>query len=261
MSNIWPQIREEALEASRQEPILASFFHASIINHKSLAEALTFHLAGVLDSAALPATLVREVCDQATRADPGIVEAAAADIEAYYDRDPACDRYVVPLLYYKGYQAIQAHRVAHWLYQRQRTSFALYIQNQVATRFSVDIHPAARLGKGLMLDHATGLVVGETAVIGDSVSMLHGVTLGGCGLSTGDRHPKVRDGVLLSAGAKLLGNIEVGAGARIAAGSVVLSDVPPNATAAGVPAKIVGQAGKKPAALDMDQRFDQGVSD
>ena len=175
------------------------------------------------------------------------------DIQAYYDRDPACDRYLMPVLYFKGFHAIQTHRLAHWLWSRGRKDFALYLQSRSSSVFQTDINPAARMGKGIFIDHATGLVVGETAVIEDDVSILHGVTLGGTGKSGGDRHPKVRYGVLIGAGAKILGNIEIGHCAKIAAGSVVLSPVPHNKTVAGVPARVVGETGCDRPSSQMDQ--------
>lgn len=175
--------------------------------------------------------------------DPEIGRALRADIVAVYERDPACARYIEPVLYFKGYQALAVHRLSHHLWKRGRKDFAFYLQSRASSQLGLDIHPAARLGKGIMLDHATGIVIGETAVVEDEVSILHNVTLGGNGKETGDRHPKVRRGVLIGAGAKILGNIEIGACTRVAAGSVVLSDVPPYKTVAGVPARIVGEAG------------------
>jgi serine O-acetyltransferase len=256
MSALWQGIREEARRCSEREPVLASFYYASVLNHHSTAAALAFNLALRLDSPALPATLIRDVCEQALAADADIRKAIELDIEAYYQRDPACDQYSMPLLYFKGYQAIQAQRIAHWLWRRGRKALALYFQNRIAGEFDVDIHPAARIGQGIMLDHATGLVVGETAVIGDNVSLLHGVSLGGSGCCRKDRHPKVGNGVLVSAGAKLLGNISVGDGAKIAAGSVVLQNVPAHTTVAGVPARVVGKPSVAQPALAMNQLLD-----
>ncbi len=255
VDELWQTIREEAGQAGAGEPVLASYYHAVILNHHSLAAALSYHISAKLDSNTVPAMLVREVFDEAYAADPGIVAAAAADICAHYDRDPACDQYAMPFLYFKGFQAVQAYRVAHWLWQRGRHAMALYLQNAISTTFDVDIHPAATLGSGIMVDHATGLVIGETAVVGNNVSMLHSVTLGGCGTTSGDRHPKIADGVLISTGAKVLGNIQIGEGAKIAAGSLVLEAVPPHATVAGVPARIVGRGAKSQPALDMDQKL------
>ncbi|MDB5544610.1 MAG: cysE, partial [Hyphomicrobiales bacterium] len=172
---------------------------------------------------------------------------------AVADRDPACTRVIEPVLYFKGFHALQTHRLAHWMWMRGRKDFALYLQSRSSEVFQTDVHPAARIGKGIFLDHATGLVVGSTAVIEDDVSLLQDVTLGGTGKETGDRHPKIRHGVLIGAGAKILGNIEVGHCARVAAGSVVLAPVPHNKTVAGVPARVVGEAGCAEPARSMDQ--------
>ena len=252
---IWTSMREEAAAAGRDEPMLASYYHASILNHASFEGAIGFHLANKLASPSVPAMVVREVFDDALAADASIVQAMYRDISAYKERDPACDKYFMPFLYFKGFHALQAYRIAHWLWSQQRHSLALYLQNQISQTFGVDIHPGARIGSGIMIDHATGVVVGETAVIDDDVSMLHAVTLGGTGCQGGDRHPKVRRGVLISAGAKILGNIEVGEGAKIGAGSVVLEPVPPHTTVAGVPAKVVGRPQVESPALAMDHQL------
>lgn len=250
---MWRTIRAEVEQSSEREPALASFYYASILNHASMAEALAFNLALRLDSPTLSASLLKDVCKQALTSDGAIREATEADCAAYYERDPACDRYSMPLLYFKGYQAIQAHRVANWLWCNGRRSLALYIQNRIACVFAVDIHPAARLGKGIMLDHATGVVLGETTRVGDNVSLLHGVVLGGSGCGSGQRHPIIGDGVLIGAGAKLLGRISVGEGSKIASNSVVLCDVPPGTTYAGVPARMVGRPAVAQPALAMNQ--------
>lgn len=253
--DIWLAIRSEAALASREEPALASFYHASIINHDSFASAISFHLANKLDSQAVPAMMIREVFELAMAQETSIEAAMRADICAYCERDPACDRYFIPLLFFKGFHALQAYRFAHHLWLRGRQSLALYLQNQISEAFDVDIHPGARIGKGIMIDHATGVVIGETAVIEDNVSLLHGVTLGGAGRSAGDRHPKIRQGVLISTGAKILGNIEVGEGAKVGAGSVVLESVPAHTTVAGVPARVVGRPRGDNPARDMDHNL------
>ncbi|UTA49624.1 serine O-acetyltransferase [Simiduia sp. 21SJ11W-1] len=240
VANLWQIMRDEARTFSKDEPALASFYHGAVLNHPTLCSALSYTLALKLDSANLPAILLRQVIDEALAAEPAIVQAVTRDVQACLERDPACHYAVMPLLFFKGFQALQGYRIAHWLWRHERRALAMYFQNQIAETFSVDIHPAAKLGAGIMMDHATGIVIGETAVVADNVSMLHGVTLGGSGYVKGDRHPKVGKGVLISAGAKLLGNIAIGAGAKIAAGSVVLSSVPAGNTVAGVPAKIVG---------------------
>ena len=250
----WARMRVEAATDAAAEPILASFLNATILNHKSFADALSYRLAQKLSDADMNAMLWREVLTTTYLDQPGIVESALADTIAVYERDAACLKYLQPFLYFKGFHAIQSQRVANWLWQNERQTLALYLQSRMSELFAVDIHPAATLGKGLFMDHATGVVIGETAVVGDNVSMLHSVTLGGTGKKGGDRHPKVGDGVLIGAGAKILGNITVGTGAKIASGSVVLEDVPAHCTYAGVPAKPVGDCAKMPYA-EMDHRL------
>ncbi len=237
---LWQRISAEGAELSRAEPMLASFFHASLLEHTSLASALAFLLAHKLGDRDMPSMSIRQVCADIYRDNPDVVAAAAADICAHFDRDPACVDYATPLLHYKGFHALQAYRVAHALWVSERRSLALFLQYRIATVFDVDIHPAAAIGSGIMIDHATGVVIGETASIADNVSMLHSVSLGGSGCGPGRRHPAVEEGVLIAAGAKLLGPIRIGIGAKIAAGSVVLTDVPAHGTVAGVPARLVG---------------------
>lgn len=256
--DVWLEIRAEAQQASTSEPVLASFYHGSILNHHSFAAAISFHLANKLDSQALPAMMLREVFEEAMKTDAGIEEAMRADIRAHRERDPACKLFFMPFLFFKGYHALQSWRIAHWLWLQGRNALALYFQNQISQAFDVDIHPGARIGKGIMIDHATGVVIGETAVIEDDVSMLHSVTLGGSGCIKTDRHPKIRRGVLIGVGAKILGNIEVGEGAKIGAGSVVLESVAPHTTVAGVPAKLVGRPKGESPALDMDHHLTEG---
>lgn len=252
---VWEAIRHEAQAGVEEEPLLGGVFHSSILHHQTLEAALAFRLSQKLASAELSEQILREIMDAAHADDAGLGEAARADIVATYERDPACDRFLKPLLYFKGFQAVQAYRIAHWLSRQGRQHFASLIQMRVSECFGVDIHPGARIGKGIMIDHAHSIVIGETAVVGDSVSMLHSVTLGGTGKEDGDRHPKIGNGVLIGAGAKVLGNIHVGDCARIAAGSVVLEDVPERKTVAGIPARIVGEAGCAQPSLTMDQLF------
>jgi serine O-acetyltransferase len=249
---IWNRIREETSIVAAGEPILASFLHASILHHEELECALSFHLANQLDSPTVSSMMLREVFLEAFRDDLSIRCAIRDDLTAVLERDSACHDYSLPFLYFKGFHALQTHRVAHWLWSRDRRSLALFMQSCMSQKFGVDIHPAARFGHGVMLDHGTGLVVGETAVVGNQVSILQSVTLGGTGKEDGDRHPKIGDGVLISAGAKILGNINVGEGAKVGAGSVVLNDVPPHTTVAGVPAKVVGTPATEHPGLDMD---------
>jgi len=254
---VWSRLRQEAEAVMRQEPSLTSFILTMILNHETLEAAVTHRVAARLGHPALPADLVGQTFCDALEADPSIGDAFRSDLLAVADRDPACKRLIEPMLYFKGFHAIQTHRLAHWLWEAGRQDFALYLQSRSSEVFQTDINPAARIGRGLFLDHATGLVVGQTAVIEDNVSILQGVTLGGTGKEGGDRHPKIRHGVLIGAGAKILGNIEVGQCARVAAGSVVLEPVPRNTTVAGVPAKVVGAAGCAEPARSMDQILSQ----
>jgi serine O-acetyltransferase len=252
---MWERIRREATEHASEEPVLASFLHSTILNHSRLELALSFHLASQLDSPTASSLLLREVMLEAFENDPSILKAVRADLQAVEDRDSACHELYIPFLYFKGFHSLQTYRVAHWLWTNGRQPLALFFQNRISTEFSVDIHPASRLGQGILLDHATGLVIGETAVVGNNVSILQSVTLGGTGKDEGDRHPKIGDGVLISAGAKILGNICVGEGAKVGAGSVVLEDVPAHTTVAGVPAKIVGRPSSDQPALEMEHDF------
>lgn len=238
---LWDIIREETRLEAKNEPVLASFLHATILNHDTMEASLSYHLANLLGCSATPAMLLREVIQEALAKDASIINKVREDIEAVYGRDSACQAFSTPLLYFKGFLALQSYRIAHWLWGHQRQSLALYFQHRISVVFGVDIHPAAKIGQGIMIDHATGLVVGETCTIGNNVSIMQSVTLGGTGKEDGDRHPKVGDGVLISAGAKILGNIQIGEGAKIGAGSVVLKAVPAFCTAAGVPAKIISK--------------------
>jgi serine O-acetyltransferase len=252
---IWSRIRNEADEVVRREPEIASFIYASILRHDTLEAAIVHRLAERLDHVEVSGELIRQAYADALEDEPTIGDAFRADIVATVDRDPATERYIEPVLYYKGFHAIQTHRLMYWLWTKGRKDFANYLQSRASAVFQCDINPAAHIGRGIFLDHATGLVVGETAVIEDDVSLLHGVTLGGTGKEAGDRHPKIRRGVMIGAGATVLGNIEVGHCARIAAGSVVLKPVPPNTTVAGVPARVIGTAGCPEPARSMDQLF------
>jgi serine O-acetyltransferase len=252
---IWSRIRNEADEVVRREPEIASFIYASILHHNTLEAAIVHRLAERLDHVEVSGELIRQAYTDALEDEPTIGDAFRADIVATVDRDPATERCIEPVLYYKGFHAIQTYRLMHWLWTKGRKDFANYLQSRSSSVFQCDINPAARIGRGIFLDHATGLVVGETAVIEDDVSILHGVTLGGTGKEAGDRHPKIRWGVMIGAGATVLGNIEVGHCARIAAGSVVLKPVPHNTTVAGVPAKVIGTAGCPEPARSMDQLF------
>jgi serine O-acetyltransferase len=249
---VWSRIRDEAEEILRSEPSLGGFLYSSILNHDTFEEAVCQRIAQRLHHNDVPGELILQAFQDALKADPEIGAVIRADIIAIEDRDPACHRYIDPVLYFKGFQAVQAYRMAHQLWTMGRRDFALYLQSRTSLTFSIDIHPAAKIGRGLMIDHAHAIVIGETAVVGDDVSLLHSVTLGGTGKDDGDRHPKVGSGVLIGAGASVLGNISVGACSRIAAGSVVLQDIPANRTVAGVPARVVGYAGCSEPARSMD---------
>lgn len=237
---LWTQIKAEARRDAEAEPALASYLYSTILSHSSLERSLSFHLGNKLCSSTLLSTLLYDLFLNTFSNEPELRAAASADLLAARYRDPACVSFSHCLLNYKGFLACQAHRVAHKLWTQSRRPLALALQSRISDVFAVDIHPAAKIGKGILFDHATGVVVGETAVIGNNVSILHHVTLGGTGKIGGDRHPKIGDGVLIGAGATILGNVRIGEGAKIGAGSVVLIDVPPRTTAVGNPARLVG---------------------
>ncbi|WP_156453310.1 serine O-acetyltransferase [Polycladidibacter hongkongensis] len=255
---IWSRVRCEAEEMIAKEPALASFVYETVLNHSNLEEAIVHRVADRLGHVVVSSSLIRQTYLEALGQDDGLSAAFRIDIAAVIDRDPACNRYLEPLLYFKGFHALQTHRLAHYLWHQGRKDFALYLQSRSSEVFQVDIHPAVPMGRGIFIDHGTGLVIGGTAVVEDDVSILQGVTLGGTGKEGGDRHPKVRHGVLIGAGAKVLGNLEIGHCSRVAAGSVVLKDVEPCSTVAGVPAKLVGEAGCAQPARAMDQMLKQG---
>ncbi|MEE4188245.1 MAG: serine O-acetyltransferase [Roseobacter sp.] len=252
---VWDQITAEAKAAALDEPLMGGFLHACILHHKNIEKALSYRIAAKLASNEMSMVVVREIVEDAYSDDPTLVQAARADLVAIYERDPACHKLLQPILYFKGYQAMQAYRIGHYLWKQGHRDLAYFIQMRVSEIFGVDIHPAARIGKGIMIDHAHSIVIGETAVVGDNVSMLHSVTLGGTGKEEEDRHPKIGDGVLIGAGAKVLGNIRIGNCSRIAAGSVVLEEVPPCKTVAGIPARIVGEAGCDQPSVSMNHMF------
>lgn len=255
MDPVWDRIRAEAEAAVADEPLLGGLIHSGLLHHPSMERALAYRFSLKLASGEMSEQILREIADAAFADAPEIGQAARADLAAVHDRDPACHRFLQPILFFKGYQALQAYRIGHWLWRQGRIDMAYFVQMRVSEVFGVDIHPNARIGRGVMIDHAHSIVIGETAVVGDNVSMLHSVTLGGTGKSDGDRHPKIGDGVLIGAGAKVLGNIHVGHCSRIAAGSVVLADVPACSTVAGVPARVVGEAGCSQPSMQMDHRL------
>lgn len=238
----WIRLRQEAEEFAHEEQILGSFLFETILSHTSLKDALSFHIANKLASASLRGMKVREIADECFSESDQVMDSVVNDLNAILDRDAAANTFIVPFLYFKGFHALQSYRIAHWLWNSGRKILAFHFQSIISEMYGVDIHPAAKIGSGILIDHATSVVIGETAVVEDDVSILHEVTLGGTGKVTGDRHPKVRKGVLIGAGAKILGNIEVAEGAKIGAGSVVLHDVPAHTTVAGVPAKVVGDS-------------------
>jgi serine O-acetyltransferase len=257
---IWFAVQCDAEAIVKAEPAMASFVFSTVLNKDRLEDAVVHRIAERLDDDVVGGETIRRAFEAALADDPSLGEAMRCDISATYDRDPACDRQIEVLLYFKGFHAIQTHRLAHWLWGNGQRDFALYLQSRASEVFQTDIHPVVPIGRGIFLDHATGLVVGRTATIGDNVSILQDVTLGGTGKEGGDRHPKVRNGVLIGAGAKILGNIEIGAGSKVAAGSVVLHAVAPHSTVAGVPAKVIGHTGAGEPSRTMDQTFDEDCS-
>lgn len=257
----WARLQEEAELLCKQEPALSSFVYSTILNQDSLEEAICHRLAQRLTHAEVDTGQLYKTFEDIVNETPDVGEIFRADLAAVFDRDPACNRLLEPILYFKGFHALQTHRFAHELWKVGRKDFAYYLQSQSSRIFAVDIHPAAEIGRGIMFDHATGIVVGETATIGDDSSILHGVTLGGSGKVAGDRHPKIGRCVMIGAGAKILGNIKVGDCARVAAGSVVLKDVPETMTVAGVPARVVGQAGCPEPARSMNQLLEADASE
>jgi len=256
IEEIWSCMRREAQREAAAEPILASHLHATILNHACFSEALSFHLSNLIDSKTLPSLAIREMMADAYTDEDVLVITAAQDVAAIRDRDSACHECGTPFLYYKGYHALQIHRIANYLWRKKRRELAAYLQSICSIEFGVDIHPAAQLGAAIMFDHATGIVIGETSVVGDNVSIMQSVTLGGTGKSTGDRHPKIGSGVLIGAGSKVLGNIKIGDGAQVCAGSVVLDPVEPHTMVAGVPAKVVGSVKDHMPSLLMNQTID-----
>ncbi|SPP32567.1 Serine acetyltransferase [Arsenophonus endosymbiont of Aleurodicus floccissimus] len=259
LEEIWTIIKQEGEILANCESILTSFFHATLLKHDNLGNAFSYILANNLATPIMPAIAIREIIQDAYKNDKQMIAYAARDLKTIVQRDPVVDKYSIQLLYLKDFHALQAYHIGHWLWKVDRTTLATYLQNQISVSFGVDIHPAASIGYGIMLDHATGIVIGETAVVENDVSILQSVTLGRTGKTGEDRHPKVREGVMIGAGAKILGNIEIGKGAKIGSGSVVLHPVPPHTTVAGVPAHKVGTPNSKKPSLDMDQNFSNSI--
>lgn len=254
---LWEQLREEAKRVVRKEELLAGYVHACVLDHENLEASLGFILSHKLSDDVMPAITLRELFHSAFDSSPDLIDCCASDIRAAHDRDPAVQTLLAAALHLKGFHSIQVHRMAHFLWSAGRRELALFIQSRNSEVFGVDIHPACVMGRGIMFDHATGIVIGETSVIDDNVSIMQQVTLGGTGNEQGDRHPKVRSGVLIAAGATVLGNIVVNEGARVGAGSVVLSDVAARTTVAGVPARVIARHGARSPAETMDQRFSE----
>ena len=255
---VWSRIRNEAEGTVSREPLLGGLIHTSLLHHKTLEQALAYRFSVKLASSEMSEQILRELADVAHQRDPGIGHASRADLLAVLDRDPACVSLLQPMLFFKGFQAVQCYRIGRWLWSNGQRYLAYFVQTRISEVFGVDIHPGAVIGRGVMIDHAHSIVIGETAVVGDNVSMLHSVTLGGTGKEDGDRHPKIGDCVLIGAGAKVLGNITIGHCSRVAAGSVVLKDVEPCKTVAGIPAKVVGEAGCDEPSVTMNQYFAEG---
>jgi serine O-acetyltransferase len=253
---VWLRIRREVGEIAIDEPMLAGFLHDMVLKHRNLEASVAYFLANKLATPYLAPTSLRDVIFDALSDNADMREAVRRDLMAVLERDPAARNLALPYLHFKGFQALQSYRVAHWLYHQGRQPLAFYLQSRISEVYDMDIHPAARIGKGILVDHGTGVVIGETAVVGDNVSMLHEVTLGGTGKESGDRHPKVGAGVMIGAGAKILGNIKIGDGSKIAAGSVVLNEVPAHSTVAGIPARVVGKPKTEEPARQMDQQFE-----
>jgi serine O-acetyltransferase len=258
--HIWAAVRQEAEAVAKTDRVMAHLISRAVLDQHCLEDAIAARVAQRLATPEIGVDAISDGFRDVLADEPSIGDAMRVDLAAFCERDPACDRYIEPLLYFKGYHALQTHRLAHWLWRRRHQDLALWLQSRSSEVFQTDINPAARIGKGIFLDHATGVVIGSTAVVDDDVSILHEVTLGGTGKESGDRHPKIQRGVLIGAGAKILGNITVGAGAKVAAGSVVLNAVPANTTVAGVPARVVGRAGPHAPAHTMDQMLTEEAS-
>jgi serine O-acetyltransferase len=253
---VWERLKSQTEAFSRHEPALGGFYAETVLERAGLGDALSVLLARKLATPWLGVEALRDLFREALADSPVFLESVRRDLSAVTERDPAAKSLVMPFLYFKGFHSLQSCRLTHWLWGHGRRDLAFFLQSRISEVFGVDIHPAAKIGKGIMIDHATSVVIGETAVVGDDVSMLHEVTLGGTGKESGDRHPKIGHGVLIGAGAKILGNIRIGDGSKIAAGSVVLSEVPPHSTVAGIPAKVVGHPKSAEPSLQMDQNVE-----
>ena len=254
---LWNRLLEEAAAQARAEPLLSDYLQETILNCPSLEHSLAYLLSSKLDCGKGSIPPLEEHFIEIYKSHPELLQLLGRDLQAVFDRDSACDDYLMPLLFFKGFHALQIYRLSHQMYLNGRIFFAKLLQSRCCEIFCIDIHPAARIGSSIMMDHATGIVIGETAVVEDEVSIMQGVTLGGTGKEHGDRHPKIGRGVLISSGAIVLGNIKIGAGAKIAAGSVVLEDVAAHTTVAGIPAKTVGHPHSDSPAREMDHQLDE----
>jgi len=253
---VWNALRRAAISEAEREPVLSGHLYDIVIRHRGYPEALAYLIAASLANSVFNIVAMSDLVSDTIGRNPEIVTASLYDLNAVCARDPACETTLIPFLYYKGFKALEAYRVAHALWLEDRSGVARFLQSRVADTFALDIHPAARIGRGIFVDHGTGIVIGETTIIEDDVSILQSVTLGGTGKVSGDRHPKIRRGVMIGAGAKILGNIEIGEGSKVASGSVVLAPVPPHTTVAGVPAKPVGKPSSEVPAFDMKQELE-----
>jgi serine O-acetyltransferase len=253
---VWGELRRSAIDEAEREPVLSSHMYDLVIRHRGYPEALAYLVAASLGNHLFNVVAMCDLISDTVAHNADIVTASLYDLDAVRARDPACETALIPFLYYKGFKALQAYRVAHALWIERRSGVARFLQSRIADAFAMDIHPAARIGRGIFIDHGTAIVIGQTTVVEDDVSILQSVTLGGTGKVTGDRHPKIRRGVMIGAGATILGNIEVGEGSKVAAGSVVLAPVPAHTTVAGVPAKPVGKPSSDVPAFDMKQELE-----
>ena len=255
-NEIWGELRRLAIGEAEREPELSGHLYDLVIRHRGYPDALAYLIAASLANHVFNTAAMADLTSDTIMRSPHIVTASLHDLKAVRERDPACENVLIPFLYYKGFKALQGYRVAHALWTQGRGGVARLLQSRISDAFGVDIHPAARIGQGVFIDHGTGVVIGETSVVEDDVSMLQGVTLGGTGKETGDRHPKIRRGVMIGAGAEILGNIEIGEGSKVAAGSVVVKPVPPHTAVAGVPAKPIGKPSSEIPAYDMKQELE-----
>lgn len=252
----WHSITAAATELSRSEPVLAPFLTERVCQHASYESALSSLIVGSFSEAARSTPALAELVAESVTHDPSLLSNSLADLQATLDRDPACNNAVEAFLFYRGFKALQSYRVARYFWINGRTTLARYIQSLILETYSMDLHPGARIEGGIFIDHGTGIVIGETAQVERNVSMLHDVTLGGTGKVSGVRHPHICEGVLLGAGCKVLGHITIGKNSKVAAGSIVLADVPENTTAVGIPARLIHKDASEVPAYEMKQEIE-----